>query len=378
MKKTLIFDTTLSGHHLEYMHHLYVGAMDRHDEQFIFAVPGEEYARISSNFEWPEAKNVTMHFLTPQEISKVRDAKGIIANGWESSKLAAKVVKETDCTDILLIMLATFIPFLPWIIKKGVKISGIIYRIYLYNPKSGIRGWLDRLRYRQMARSKSVKTVFILNDEKGAKELNRIYDTDKFRRLTDPVPAINAENYHSLRNELSIPDDDTVFLHFGAMDDRKGTLEILDAIAGLPKEKLEHKTFIFAGKVNKGIREKFYQLKKDAEENGARIIVNDDFCAFDYLFNLCVTADCILAPYKLTDLSSGVMGYASMFSTPVIGPAKGLLGNLIRDNALGETIPEITPTQISEKIIGFVPCTISDEYAKKNTIDRFTSEFLCS
>ena len=53
------------------------------------------------------------------------------------------------------------------------------------------------------------------------------------------------------------------------------------------------------------------------------------------IFTLWRIADYILIPYKNTAQSSGVISYASQFCVPVIGPAEGLLGNLIRKFDMG-------------------------------------------
>ena len=78
-----------------------------------------------------------------------------------------------------------------------------------------------------------------------------------------------------------------------------------------------------------------------------------EFCEYGYLNDLCHTADCILIPYLFTDLSSGALGYAAVHHTPVIGPASGLIGELISDNSLGECVDKISAETLKKAICEF-------------------------
>jgi glycosyltransferase involved in cell wall biosynthesis len=225
-----------------------------------------------------------------------------------------------------------------------------------------------------MARSRAIRRALVLNAPRAAEELNRLYRTRKFVALADPVPSVDKTKLRDLRTELGISADTQTFLHFGAMGERKGTLDILQAILLLPTS--EHKTFIFAGRVGEEIKKEFYNLVGKCRAVGAKILVRDEFCSYELINSLCYTADCLLAPYHLTSLSSGVIGYASVIGTPVIGPADGLIGELIRDNNLGLTISEVTPEQIARAISDFTPTHASSAYAAANTIESFQKTFL--
>ena len=103
----------------------------------------------------------------------------------------------------------------------------------------------------------------------------------------------------------------------------------------------------------KKIKADFYHLADKARSTGANIIVRDEFCEYGYLNDLCHTADCILIPYLFTDLSSGALGYAAVHHTPVIGPASGLIGELISDNSLGECVDKISAETLKKPFVSF-------------------------
>lgn len=70
----LIFDPTLSGHHLEYIHHIYLGAIQRPEFEYVFAVPEDEWQQVKDNQEWPPANNISLVMLDDhlcKEIGKV-------------------------------------------------------------------------------------------------------------------------------------------------------------------------------------------------------------------------------------------------------------------------------------------------------------------
>lgn len=370
--RILIFEPSLSGHHLEYLQHLYNGAVGRPDCEFVFAVPREEWSRMKGKCSWPEAGNVSFFMLDDSGCQGL-GCGSMLAQSWKLSRYVKRIVHQCDADRVLLISLAGAIPFLPIILPSRVKLSGIIYKIYLRAPKHGVRGWLDKVRYNIMAHGHSMGKVFILNDPRSTEKLNLSYHSDRFISLPDPVPAIDASVLRNLRPDMDIQSDTKMFLHFGAMDERKGTLEILKALCLMTKEEHAGKVFVFAGRVGQKIKAEFYHLVDKACSEGANIKVRDEFCEYDYLNDLCHTADCILIPYLFTDLSSGALGYAAVHHTPVIGPASGLIGELINDNRLGVCVDKISAEKLKKAICEF-SYNANDgfsKYAEDNSSGQF-------
>ena len=116
------------------------------------------------------------------------------------------------------------------------------------------------------------------------------------------------------------------------------------------------------------IKKDFYE-KIEKLKNNVQIIVFDQFCEYSIFAELCTIADYIIIPYKNTAQSSGICSYAAQFKVPVIGPAEGLLGTLIRDNGLGYTINGIN----AEKIARFIS---SEEYKNIETDKIKAEEYL--
>ena len=83
-----------------------------------------------------------------------------------------------------------------------------------------------------------------------------------------------------------------------------------------------------------------------------------------------------MIPYKLTDLSSGALGYAALFGKPVIGPSSGLIGELIIDNKLGISLDEIKAESIAKTINDFRNISIHTSYVENNSINAFCKTIL--
>ena len=365
----LLLETTIYGHYLEYIHHLHEG-LGRYPECEMHLVLPPAFKEEREKYDWMDNARVTISYLSGEELKRV-DAGGLLANSWHRAKLLRKYIQMLKPDAVFLISIMSYMPFLPLIVPAKVRVYGILYKLYMYRWKnlSLFRKAFEVIHYYYMTRAKSINGIFVLNDKSAACFLNRKYSSNKYTYLPDPFNKIAYEG-KSLRSELGIGESDTVFLHFGAMTDRKGTLEILDAISLLSDDEKYNKVFIFAGVVSDSIKSQFYHKFKRAETD-CRLFLFEGFCTNEKLVDLCVTTDFILCPYKLTDLSSGVLGYAATFNKQVIGPAGGLIGKLIRKYRLGITINEVTPANIAAAISKVKKSFTESNYVEHIRVDAF-------
>lgn len=366
--KILIYDSEITGHHLEYMHHIYSYAVNSANE-FIFVV-NRAFVQEKDKFDWPEASNVEFVYLTEDEQSAT-ECSNLLKSGFKSSLILRKYVKQLGVDRVWLIMFMKLMPFLPFLLPKGVPVSGILYRIYLYDKIkfSGLRLFLEEIRYKILSKHKNIGKIFVLNDKESAKQLNEMYKTQNFVYLPDPIPYIDCTKLTSVREMLSVDEKKVVYLHFGALDYRKGTIELLQAIDLLDSKIAEEKFFVFAGKINAEMKDEFYKLL-EKNRNRHRIRVFDEFCSYEFLNNLCYSCDAILVPYKNAIHSSGVIGYASFFKKPIIGPAAGMLGKIIEQYSMGVLLDEISPESIKNALLQDLP-NGSDLYVNEHKIENF-------
>lgn len=332
MKKILIYDTSDNGHHIEYIHHLHeAAAVENGQRFFVFVVPigMKEKGRM---LHWSKVSHISFRYLSEDECN--------IGNGWTGNYNRAiavrKIVKEEHPDEVVFITLMAFMPFLALLPSYGVKYSGIIYSIYLYH-RIGM-SWMTKAKnsfvYYLLSHLDRFRHIYILNDDESRNELNKMWKTQKFVYLPDPVAIPDIKE--SLTRPEQLPDrkTKTIFLHAGGMDERKGTMTIFDIISRLSSEQKKKVCFVFAGVVTQSIRDKFYseytRLKDECE-----IIVFDEFCSFELLTALCKYSSYLLLPYKNTTMSSGVIAYGAYCNTPVIVPNSGLLGKLVRHYQMG-------------------------------------------
>lgn len=371
-KKIVIYCDQLSGHYLEYIHHIHEGAYLHSDVCYIFVV-SEKIQDIKSELTWSKSDNIIYHFLSEKDII---ESNSIIVKSYRKSRLIKKIVQQYTVDEIFFISIMGFLPMITFLLPKGIKISGIVYLIYLYRWKEAvaIQKISDCIKYLLLSKRSNFKNIFILNDKSSAKYLNWKYNSTKFIYLPDPYLPIDISKTTNVRKNYSIPEANIVCLHFGGLAERKGTLKILEAIELLNENELKNKTFIFAGKINADIKEQFYEKYNNIKFK-VQVLCFDEFCEYTFLASLTLSSDYILLPYSNTAQSSGIIGYGAQFNIPVIVPMEGLLGKLVRKYNLGY------PTDIttSDRIANFIKTTTISSLSKskksKYIIEHTISEF---
>lgn len=374
MKVNLFFDPNVRGHIIEYLHHVYIYTENSTD-RFIYVV-SPFFKERCKTLEWPQRENVKIVCMTEREAEICTQSNRIKA-AWCISKIINKYVKQEKATHVFLNYLMNAMPFVLFNLPKYCRISGIIYNNCLNKQysKYSCRVFLEKLLYVFMANMRNMCTVFLLNDSFGADFLNKKLHSNKFKSIVDPINDVDFSKLKDLRIELGIPEDNRIFLQFGSLDKRKNTLTILDAVLGMSDKELSKITLIFAGRLSKDISNEFYK-RINCLNHRAQVIVKEEFLPFEYLFSLCKTADCLFTCYNNVEQSSGTIGYASVFGIPVIGPSKGLLGKLIKENRLGITLSNISAEEIRRAMLVPQLPIPSHEYAENNTIGRFAKTII--
>lgn len=373
MANVLVFTTDCKGHHLEYLHHYYGYALNDVDNNYVFCV-SKDFYDVMATYTWPEANNILFDFIADEDLNKcINGGNGffnIIKLSFAKSKYLKKKCKEHKIDVVHTIMLMEYLPALPFILPSRIDFRGIIYRIALNDKTLSFRAkMIERIKYSLLVNSFLFKNIYVLNDKESIDKLNEYYHTTKFRFLPDPFPVM--EKPDDVREQLNIPKTNKIFLHFGGLGRRKGTLLIAHAISKIKDAR--NLTFIFAGRISKDCDEEFFQILETIN-NGSQILVYNEFCTYEFLNSLAYTTDYMLIPYDNVNQSSGVLGYAAQYDKPVIGPNAGLLGNLIRKYKLGKLIRyPVMVEDLVESILSYDNITTVDgtKYRKENSIRNF-------
>lgn len=382
--KILVYDTIGWGHHIEYIHHLYMYAGEqRKDDQFVFAL-SDEFSETMKNLHFPNYDNVKVLTIHPDKPLRLQ---GRWMKQWTTCykgyRLLKHYIEMVKPDRVVLNTLFNYMPFLALEPKHKKLVSGILYiipRRKSAQTTSRWKRWSDDLRMRLYAKGRIFNDVFLLNDPESPDIYNRKYKTHVFKYLPDPT-TFSAQPETCCK---TVPESGKItFLHFGGMGERKGTFDILDAIEQLTDDELKQSKFIFAGRIvsnpetYKHFIDRIDKLKRKSLHTN--IVFQEGFLPFDQLDTLLEQADYILVPYKNTEQSSGVISHAARFSKPVIGPKEGLLGYLIDTYCMGHSLERINGETLAiafkQAIAGKLPSIANPgiSYLKECTPQRFAA-----
>ena len=344
MKTYLIHTPTIGGHQLEYLHHLYLGALERPSDRFIFLVPGR-FTVDSAKLDWPEADNIQIVVMNSED--EVPSDCGLLSKGWRNSKTIRKYVRQYHVTDVVVITLMEYLPFLPFFLNRHVRVSGIIYRIYLYEwqHESRLMRWQDAFKYFLLSRFRVFHRVLMCNDSASAHYLNRLFHTTKFCYMPDPIGSLQGYQGCDIREELGISQSAKVFLHPGSMNCYKNTLGILRALNDMDRSELHNMVVIFAGQVKKEIKGDFFYLYKKVNTK-VHLVLLEGYLPFEKMADLFVTCDYVLIPYLAKGQSSGIVGHAAYYGKPVIVVGKSVIGKIVRKWRLGHLLRDSSEDSI--------------------------------
>lgn len=374
---TIIFSVRISGHHLEYMHHIYDACRRKPEANFAFVLP-EEFIRVKDKFEWPRADNIRFDLIPGKDLDFI-DKTSLLRKSYHTCTLLKRYIDKYDAEKVYDNNIIGLLPFAPFVLGRNVELYGIIYTIYLYRWRiSSLQQKLqDVLKYLIIARSKSFAKVFILNDSSSPQYLNRLYGTTKFDSIADPYIPVRSDST-DIRELFHIDKGKTIFSHFGAIDLNKGTLEILESLKSLPEGITRKSSFLFVGRVEPSFRDVFYdEIGKIKDRVDIRVL--DEFCPYETIAALCEQSDALLTPYRRTSCSSGTLGYASQFHTPVVAPDKGLLGKLVRRYKLGILLDEVSDEALHsayDRIISQKFEAPSGKYLDSHTVESFQEKLI--
>lgn len=365
MKKVLVLTPVVSGHNLEYLHHIYEGAVLDRERCYVFAVP-EEFRQKRSHWDWHESENVQFHHFDASTLLRGN----LLTQAWRCTKLLRRLSLEYGVCQVILLSLMDFLPFISVLIPSGVHVSGIIYKIYYHQDLSWSQSIAERLKLSMLAKSRCVKSIFVLNDKESTHRLNQEWGTTKFAYLPDPYVPFDENMLRDMRPELGIAADETMVLHLGSITQGKGSDRIFDMIDRSSEADLRNYCFVFAGVIAENIRAAFYERYNESRKK-AHIVLREGFLSYEDMGSLVRTADKVVLPYRRVAQSSGIIAYCAQLGTPVYVPNKGLIGKLVKDYQIGLALSDFRDIHSIEQD---AECT--NRYCKEHTTTLFSQTIL--
>lgn len=319
--KLLLFDTSLDGHHTDYLTHLieYWHNQQIEGELHIVA-PGGLAAQVTS--EISPASSIRFTELTESEIANIRDA-SMIGRSFAGWNLYLKYANKIQPDHALLMYFDVFQLGL-WLGKKSpCPISGIYFRPNFHQKITANwkeRGLILRKKFflNRALSNPEFATLFCL-DKSVVPTIQTISSGTKVLPLSDPVKnyVITSDQAEAQKQRLGIEDSRKVFLLFGYLDDRKGIEPVLDALAMLSQEESKHVTLLLAGPIGEDFRHTV-ETKIAGMNTEAQIICQFDTLKGAAIQTLFTLSDFVLTLYQRHIGMSSIVVRAALSRKPVI------------------------------------------------------------
>lgn len=360
----LFFDLDITGHHVEYLYHLINYRKANPEIPSFILLTHPDFPNRLSELELQgnlQREGITTIHPSPEVMRELSLNKTTYKRAKSEFRILYKHVYKYKVQRCYLMSLNKFQLAVGSRMGRSLpcKIRGI-----LFNP-FGISGnkepaWFTKIRkhfqIRWMLRNLKLEHIFILNDEKLTTSLNRKYGhKNVFVSLPDPILIPPKGCHHNVDTRFPERSNKCRFLLFGSLSARKGIFLVVEALKRLSINISSHIEVVFAGKVVAKDREDFLAALSDIERDkpGITIRHHDYFQPYQTIPELFSNCDCVLVPYIGNQASSGICGHAALYGKPVIGPDRGLIGNLILTYDLGYAINGLDATKLASAIANF-------------------------
>lgn len=379
---SIFYDSTITGHHSEYISHIvkYIGM--RHDRRYIFILPEEFCQKFNHIIDENECDTIQWVFIPDRVIKKL---KGL--PHWRRSfaeyTLVCKYVKQFNAEEVFLLHFDVF--QLALIFNRATfKISGILfiqlYRLRRVTVPERLRFIKKYLYTKLYVLNKSIRRVFILNDTEGVCYLNREFRTSIFKMLVDPIPEFVPKPSFNTFTRYGISVDRKILLHPGSIHPRKGTFEIVEAVNLLNKAERGKYVVLIVGRSSERLNAEIQFKIEELTNKETPVIYDNSYISDEQLAAVFRDSFAVLIPYKNVASSSGILGHAALYRLPVLAPDVGLIGNMVSTNSLGVLIKEVSPSNIAmgiEQLEGFeVQEDKYVDFCTSRTIQAFANTIL--
>lgn len=370
-EKILFFDLAISGHHVEYLYHL-IKYRIAHPEcpEFVLLTHPEFMERVAAlNLpgEWQESGISVIHPST-EGMQRLEATRSVFSRADEELRILHNTAEKhkTKCCYLMMLNKFQFVLGTDHAQNFPCVIRGI-----LFNPfsamddgghfaetcKSRVLKFRKHLQTLWMLRNKKIDHIYVLNDPDSAQYLNsRYHKKNLFVALPDPILIPPGYFDHQDSDVKRNSSSRRRFLLFGSLSSRKGIFQVIDALRCIPETVAKQIEVIFAGKVVDEESERFRSVVADLQRDRPKIKItlHDEFIPYEKIPALLLGIDCVLLPYTSTGASSGLIGHSALYGKPVIGPARGLIGQLIRHYGLGMDIAPVTASNIAAAMKTFI------------------------
>lgn len=353
MKRVLVVDPMVEGHHADYLMHLLRWAQSG-------AFSGELLFLVEETFdpiwrgEWGDSlrPNIQIHYFPEPDRTRWMHQNMIQRSliMWKRVKSWAEARQVDHVIFMYLDIPQLGISLSP---SPSFQVSGILFRPNFHYHAQGWKAklgqWGKKRLLSLLFQRKFVQTIWTL--DATAVQAPDFSSYPQFKVLGDPVRYIpqSEEKKVIARATYQWPQNKKVFLLFGHLDTRKGLTVLLQAITLLRREELEGALFLLAGHLSPQLQPEVDEWLPRAREvadirTDFRSLVGEEI---DVLFDL---SDYILALYQRHIGMASVVVRAALSGKPIWASDFGYLGHLVKEKSLGLVVSSEDPHAVADSL----------------------------
>lgn len=392
-RQLMLFDLSIRGHHPNYIQHLirYWSEQELSGYLDIVVSPRflQEHADIVELAKDRDKDTIQFIAIAPEEEAALRSRKSKLNRIWRNFQewqLLRQYTSKLKATHCIILYFDTY--FLPLALgaTPPCSFSGIYFRPTFHYPRfSGYvpsrwdfwQQWQEKLLLSRILSNPRLKTLFCL-DPFAVKHLEQFNGSVKAVHLPDPVEQYPDLKLERIKEKLGIDRDRQVFLLFGALNERKGIYQLLEAILQLSPQLCQKLCLLMVGESSVAPQLET-EIAAVCQAKPVQIIRRYEFIAEQEVQAHFQLADVILAPYQRHVGMSGILLLAAAAGKPVLSSDYGLMGEIVRRFELGLTVDSTRPSEIIKGITQFLltsPADLCDHtkmrtFAAQNSAEEF-------
>lgn len=355
VKRIVLFDTIIDGHHADYLTHLITYWLDYQPADELLVVAQASFEPVFQGLvaQRPGAAPTLRFVPLPQaEIDAVHGVSPV-KRSFREWNLQLRYIRTYQPTHVLLMYFDIFQLGILLGRKAPCAISGIYFRPdFHYGRQPGLKarlnGWRKKLTLTAIFRRHVLTNLFCL-DHSAVAALNRLSTGTSVIPLPDPVKtyALEPDETDELRRTLRIEPGRQVFLLFGYLDERKGIEPLLAALTTVDSTLHRRICLLLVGAIKPD-----YQQQIDARIAGISPAIQI-IRVFEEVKGRRIQAyfevsDYVLALYQRHVGMASVVIRAAVSGKPLLASDYGYLGRLVQTEQIGLVTDSTSPLAIAQ------------------------------
>lgn len=389
-KKLLIFDLSVRGHHPNYIQHLIEYWQARQIPKILNVIVSpqffnEHYDVVKLAYSG-RCQDIRFVPITTEEEHNLKSRKSKfkrVFRHFQEWDIFCKYAHQLQADHCLIMYFDPYQLPLTLVPTAPCPFSGIYFRptfhyyqLERYNPtwQDLMQAWREKITLGHILVNSKLEKLFCL-DSLAVDHLNQFPNGNKVLLLPDPVKLVKPSNtiLNSCRDRLKIDPSRRVFLLFGALTDRKGIYQLLDAISSLSVDLCQQLCLLLIGESN--IADQLNRkIAEICQSQPVQIIQHYEFVPESEVsayFQLCHV---VLAPYQRHVGMSGILLLAAAAAKPVLCSNYGLMGEIVKRYELGLTVDSTQPEEIASGLNQFLKISNPAELCNFETMTQFAKQ----